>query len=93
MFIKKSLTHMQEKILRVLSVGGTLDDIALAVYGGVDEPDYSYDSLRVMIYRLRKMGFVISNKHGTVHSGKTGRGTCAYYTLVEAPEKWSLQCA
>lgn len=93
MYVKKSLTDIQKKILKVLSVGGTLDDIAYSVYEGVDEPDYAYDSLRVMIHRLRKMGFVISNKQGSVHSGKTGRGTCAYYTLVGAPEKWSVQCA
>ncbi len=90
MFIKRSLTDVQKKIVDALTVGVTLDELAFAVYGGEDEPDYAYDSLRVMISRLRKLGFVISNKVGKLHSGKTGRGTPAFYTLIESPEKWRV---
>jgi hypothetical protein len=89
MYVKRTLTDIQKKILDTLSIGASLDELAFSVYhGGDDEPSYAYDSLRVMIYRLRKMGFVISNKQDRVHSGKTGRGTPAFYKLVETPEKW-----
>jgi hypothetical protein len=86
MFVKRGPSATQKIILSCLSVGATIGDIASAVYRG-NEPDYAYDSIRVMIYRLRKEGFVISNKPGTAHSGKTGRGTPAFYKLLETPTR------
>ena len=83
MFVKRGPSATQKIILECLHVGATLGDIASAVYRG-NEPEYAYDALRVMIYRLRKEGFVITNKPGKLHSGKTGRGTPAFYKLMES---------
>ncbi len=63
--------------------GSTLDDIVFSLYPDDNEPDYAYDTVRVIIHRLRKMGHKISNKSGILHQGKTGRGTIARY-YVEA---------
>ncbi len=62
--------------------GSSVDDIVCDVFPH-HEPKYAYDTVRVIIHRLRKMGHKISNKSGVLHQGKTGRGTIARY-YVEA---------
>ncbi len=83
------LSPVQSKILSSVSKGADIDKIAFDLYGGEDEPDYSYDAIRVQIFRMRKKGFVISNSARRLSSGKTGRGTKAFYNLVSTPEGYN----
>lgn len=82
MFIRRGLSEIQKVILSEISKGATIDDILFAVYQGENEPEYAYNSIRTIIGRLRKYGYKISNRPSGFHSGKTGRGTKAFYRLV-----------
>lgn len=90
MFTKTSLTPIQKNILSCIERGATIDDILMSVYQGDGEPEYSYNSIRTILMRLRRYGFVISNRRDGIHQGKTGRATKAFYRLVSTPEvfKW-----
>lgn len=57
--------------------GITVEGIVQKIYS-MNAPEYAYDTVRVIIFRLRKMGHQISNKP-VFHTGKTGRGTIARY--------------
>ena len=89
MFTKTSLTPIQKIILESIRHGATLDDILMNVYQGDGEPEYSYNSVRTILMRLRKYGFVISNRPEGIHKGKTGRGTKAFYRLISTPERFA----
>ena len=75
------VTGMQRVILRALPA--TIEELARLVYGSRDTgTDGQYDTLRVVIYRLRKE----LTPHGwTIDPRKSGRGNIKVYSLIRLP--------